>query len=132
MMLGADSNTIIPVETVLLAYAGDRVRADSIYKGQRITIHGVLGGYRQDPADAKTYQFYLSGSTGNGWVQCAFSAPDYRFREEKGSFGAVSLIVINKQGDTVAHVQKGQPLDVHGHVEGFDDVVRLDHCDLPK
>jgi len=128
----ADSSTVIPVETLLLAYAGDRARADSIYKGQKITVHGVLGGYRQDPADAKNYQFYLSGSTGNGWVQCAFAAPDYRFREEKGSFGAVSLIVINKQGDTIAHVQKGQTLDIHGRCEGFDDVVRLDRCDLPK
>jgi hypothetical protein len=128
----ADANTIIPVETVLLAYAGDRARADNIYKGQRITVHGILGGYRQDPADAKSYQLYLSGATGSGWVQCSFTAPDYRFREEKGSFGAVSLAVINKQGDTVGHVQKGQTLDIRGHCGGFDDVVRLDRCDLPK
>ena len=128
----ADASTITPVETLLLAYAGDRARADTIYKGQKITVHGILGGYRQDPADAKNYQLYLTGATGNGWVQCDFSAPDYRFREEKGSFGAISLIVINKQGDTLAHIQKGVTLDVHGRCEGFDDVVHLEHCDFPK
>ena len=114
----ADASVAIPAETLLQAYAGDRARADKIYKGQKITVHGILGGYRQDPADAKVYQLFLTGGTGAGWVQCAFSAPDYRFREEKGSFGAVSLIVINKQGDTVAHVQKGQTIDIRGRVRG--------------
>jgi len=128
----ADSSTITPVETLLLAYTGDRARADKIYKGQKITVHGILGGYRQDPADAKIYQFYLTGSTGTGYIQCSFSAPEYHFREEKGSFGALSLIVINKAGDIVMHVQKGQTLDVRGRCLGFDDVVRLDHCDFPQ
>ncbi|MEP6670744.1 MAG: hypothetical protein ABJF10_16415 [Chthoniobacter sp.] len=128
----ADASTAIPVETLLLAYGGDRARADKTYKGQKFTVHGILGGYRPDPSDAKVYQIYLSGSTGNGWVLCAFSAPEFKFREEKGSFGALTLVMTNKDGDTVARLQKGQVIDVRGRCEGFDDVVRLDKCDQIK
>jgi len=128
----ADASTAIPAETLLLAYGGDRARADKTYKGQKITVHGILGGYRPDPADAKTYQIYLSGSTGSGWVLCAFSAPEFKFREEKGSFGALTLVMTNKDGDTVAKLQKGQVVDIRGRCEGFDDVVRLEHCDQVK
>jgi hypothetical protein len=131
-MTKADSSTSVPVETVLLAYGGDRARADKIYKGQKITVRGILGGYRPDPADVKTYQLYLSGSTGNGWVLCAFTAPDFKFREEKGSFGALTLVMTNRDGDTVARIQKGQTMDVRGYCQGFDDVVRMDRCDQIK
>lgn len=125
----ADASAAIPAETLLLAYGGDRARADKIYKGQKFTVRGILGGYRPDPADAKNYQIYLSGSTGNGWVMCTFSAPEFRFREEKGSFGALTLVMTNKDGDTVARLQKGQPVDIRGRCEGYDDVVRMDRCD---
>lgn len=128
----ADASTVVPVETLLLAYAGDRTRADKTYKGQRITIRGILAGYRQDPADSKSYQFYLTGSTGSGWAQCSFAASEFRFREEKSSFGAVSLVLMNKDGDTVGRVQKGQTLDIRGQCAGLDEVVRLDHCDLSR
>jgi hypothetical protein len=128
----ADASTAIPVETLLLAYGGDRARADKIYKGQRFTVHGILGGYRPDPADAKNYQLYLSGGTGSGWVLCTFSAPEFRFREEKGSFGALTLVMTNKDGDVVARLQKGQTVDVRGRCEGLDDVVRMDRCDTVK
>jgi hypothetical protein len=131
-MTKADASTAIPVETLLLAYGGDRARADKIYKGQKIAVHGLLGGYRPDPADAKTYQLYLSGSTGNGWVVCAFSAPEFRCREEKGAFGALTLVMTNKEGDIVARLQKGQTVDVRGRCEGFEDVVRLERCDQIK
>ncbi|MEI9893675.1 MAG: hypothetical protein WDN28_07185 [Chthoniobacter sp.] len=128
----ADAGTAVPVESLLLAYGGDRARADKTYKGQKITVHGILGGYRPDPNDAKTYQIYLSGSTGNGWVLCSFSAPEFRFREEKGSFGALTLVMTNKDGDVVARLQKGQTVDIRGRCEGFDDVVRLERCDQVK
>ncbi|HSI15896.1 MAG TPA: hypothetical protein VK961_27860 [Chthoniobacter sp.] len=128
----ADASTAIPAETLLLAYGGDRSRADKIYKGQRFTVHGILGGYRPDPADAKNYQLYLSGTTGSGWVLCTFSAPEFRFREEKGSFGALTLVMTNKDGDIVARLQKGQTVDIRGRCEGFDDVVRMDRCDQVK
>lgn len=128
----ADASTAIPAETLLLAYGGDRSRADKIYKGQKFTVHGILGGYRPDPADAKNYQLYVSGSTGSGWVLCTFSAPEFRFREEKGSFGALTLVMTNKDGDIVARLQKGQTVDIRGRCEGFDDVVRMDRCDSVK
>lgn len=128
----ADASTAIPVETLLLAYGGDRARADKIYKGQKFTVHGILGGYRPDPAEAKNYQLYLSGSTGSGWVLCTFSAPEFRFREEKGSFGALTLVMTNKDGDTIARLQKGQTVDIRGRCDGFDDVVRMDRCDTVK
>ena len=126
----AAAGTVVPVETLLVAYSGDRARADQTYKGQRITVHGILGGYRQDPADAKTYQFYLTGGSGNGWIQCAFSAPENRFREEKGSFGAVSLVISNREGDVIGRVQKGQTIDVRGYCAGLDEAVKFDRCDL--
>jgi len=128
----ADASTATAVETIIQAYTTDRTRADKIYKGQKITVHGLLGAYRTDPADAKAYQIYLTGGTVNGWVQCVFSGPNFRFREEKGSFGAVSLIMVNKEGDVVARMQKGQTLDVRGQCDGFDDVVHLNRCDQIK
>jgi hypothetical protein len=131
-MTKADASTVTSVETLIQAYATDRSRADKIYKGQKITIHGILGAYRPDPADAKMYQIYLTGSTVNGWVQCVFAGPNYRFREEKGSFGAMSLVMLSKEGDTLARLQKGQTIDVRGQCDGFDDVVHLNRCDQIK
>jgi hypothetical protein len=128
----ADASTAVPVETLLLAYGGDRARADKIYKGQKFIVHGIVGGYRPDPAEAKTYQVYLSGGSGNGWVLCAFSAPEFHFREEKGAFGALTLVMLNREGDTVARIQKGQTVDVRGRCDGFDDVVRMAKCDQIK
>jgi hypothetical protein len=128
----ADASTATAVETIIQAYTADRPRADKIYKGQKITVHGVLGAYRPDPADVKAYQIFLTGNAVNGWVQCVFSAPNFRFREEKGSFGAVSLVMLNKEGDVVARMQKGQVLDIRGQCDGFDDVVHLNRCDQIK
>jgi len=128
----ADSTTAIPVETLLQAYSGDRARADKIYKGQKITVHGIVGGYRQDPADAKTYQVYLTGATGSGWAQCAIAGPEFHSREEKGAFGALTLVVTNKDGDVAARIQKGQTVDIRGRCQGFEEVVRIDRCDQIK
>ena len=75
---------------------------------------------------------HLTGNTGSGWAQCSFAASEFRFREEKSSFGAVSLVLMNKDGDTVGRVQKGQTLDIRGQCAGLDEVVRLDHCDLSR
>ena len=129
----ADAGSVVPAETLLLAYSGDRSRADKTYKGQKITVRGVVGGYRQDPADAKFYHVYLAGGTGGGWVQCAFSTSEYRFREEKNAFGAVTLVITPKDSDNAtARIQKGQGLDIRGVCEGLDEVVRLGRCELPK
>ena len=131
-IIKADASTAVPVETLLLAYSSDHGRADKTYKGQKVLVHGIIGGYRQDPAEAKTYQIYLTGSTGSGWVQCGFSAPEFRFREEKGSFGALTLVMTNREGEILARLQKGQVVDARGLCQGLDDVVHLDRCDSIK
>jgi len=128
-----DANSIQPAEAILLAYSGDRTRADKMYKGQKITVHGIVGGYRQDPADARTYLIYLTGpQPGSGWIQCSFTGPDYHFREEPGSFGATTLVAIPRGTENGIRIQKGQLLDVHGNCQGFDEVVKMTRCDLPK
>ena len=129
----ADAGSLVPAETLLLAYAGDRSRADKTYKGQKITVHGIVGGYRPDPADAKFYHIYLTGGSSGTWVQCAFSANEYRFREDKNAFGAVTLVITPKDSDNAtARLQKGQGLEIRGVCEGLDEVVRLNKCDLPR
>jgi len=126
------AGTVIPAESVLLAYSGDRPRADRTYKGQKITIHGVIGGYRQDPDDAKSFLIYLTGGSSGGWVQCSFTSPDYRFREETSTFGATSLVITSKNSENSVKVQKGQAMDIRGQCQGLDEVVRLNRCELPK
>lgn len=126
------AGTIVPAETLILAYSGDRPRADKTYRGQKITIHGVVGGYRQDPTDAKSFLIYLTGGQGGGWVQCSFSSPDTHFREETSSFGASSLVITSRNSENSIKVQKGQPMDIRGVCQGLDEVVRLTRCDLPK
>jgi hypothetical protein len=126
------AGTIVPAESLILAYSGDRPRADLTYKGQKVTIHGVIGGYRQDPADAKSFLIYLTGGQAGGWVQCSFSSPEYRFREETPSFGAPSLVITSRNSESSVKVQKGQAMDIRGTCQGLDEVVRLTRCDLPK
>jgi len=131
-LVRADTTSIVPAETLLLAYAGDRARADKTYKGQKINVRGVFGGHRQDPADTKFNQIFLTGGSGSGWVQCSFSASEYRFRDEKNAFGVVSLVITTKDGDSTVRLQKGQMVEVRGVCGGLDEVVRLDRCELPK
>lgn len=129
----ADAGSVVGAEALLLAYAGDRSRADKTYKGQKITVRGVVGGYRQDPADGKFYHIYLAGGNSGGWVQCAFSTNQFRFREEKNGFGAVTLVISPADGDgAVVRVQKSQSLDIRGVCEGQDEVVRLGRCDVAR
>jgi hypothetical protein len=126
------AGTVIPAETLLLAYSGDRPRADQTYRGQKITVHGLVGGYRQDPADAKVFLIYLTGGPSGGWVQCSFTGPDYRFREETSTFGATSLVITSRNSENSVKIQKGQAMDIHGTCQGLDEVVRLTRCELPK
>ena len=129
----ADAGSTVPAEALLLAYSGDRGRADKTYKGQKITVRGIVGGYRQDPADAKFYDVFLAGATGSGFVQCAFSTNEFRFREEKNAFGAVTLVIVPKDSDNATvRIQKGQSLDIRGQCEGLDEMVRLGRCEVPK
>ena len=128
-----EAGSVVPAETLLLAYSGDRSRADKTYKGQKIIVRGAVSGFRQDPADARSYQIYLTGGSGGGFVQCAFSMNAYRFREDKNAFGAVTLVITPAEGEGGAwRVQKGQAMDIRGVCEGQDEVVRLGRCDVMR
>ena len=126
-----EAGTVVPAETLLVAYSGDRARADKTYKGQKIVVRGAISGFRVDPADARSYQIYLTGGSGGGFVQCAFSTNTFRFREEKNAFGAVTLAISTADGEgSTWRVQKGHPLDIRGTCEGLDEVVRLGRCEV--
>jgi hypothetical protein len=129
----ANSSTVIPAEALLLAYSGDRARADKTYKGQKIVVRGILGGYRPDPVEARNYQLFLTGNTGSGgWVQCTLAYTDFRFREDKNPFGVLTFVVTSKDGESSARLQKGQVVEIRGVCGGLDEVVRLDRCEMPK
>ena len=125
---------VVGADVLLTAYAADRARADKTYKGQKITVRGIVGGFRQDPGDAKHYVVFLAraGASGaSGWVQCAFNGGELRCREEK-QFNINTLIISSKDGDTLARVQTGQTMEIRGMCEGFEEVVHLTKCELPK
>lgn len=127
------SGDLVSADVLLTAYAADRGRADKTYKGQKITVHGLVGGFRQDPNDPKHYVVFLTRAAGGsgGWVQCAFNTDAIRCREEK-QFNASTLVIANKEGDILARVQTGQTMDIRGTCEGFEEVVHLTKCELPK
>ena len=126
-----EPGSIVTADVLLQAYAADRARADKTYKGQKITVRGVVGGFRQDPADSKSFLVYLA-STSGGWVQCAFGAGEFRFREEQ-QFNTSSLVIIPKANEAgLARVQKGQPAEIRGVCEGLDEMVRLARCEIAR
>lgn len=129
------AGAVVTADTLLLAYAGDRGRADKTYKGQRFTVRGVLGGFRLDPANPKQFLLYLGGSGSSGatsWVQCGFSTGEYRFREEKQFNNTILVITPSGNEAGAVRVQKGQAMDVRGMCEGWDEVVRLGRCELGR
>lgn len=126
-----DPGTLVPAETLVLAYATDRARADKVYRGQRLTVRGVVGAYRQDATDNRHFLVYLAGGSG-GWVQCAFSTAEYRFREES-QFNNTVLLLIPKASETgTVRIQKGQSIDVRGMCDGWDELVRMGKCDIAR
>ena len=125
----ADAGTNVTAETLLTAYAGDRARADKIYKGQKIVVRGIVGGFRADPADAKVYLVFLTSGANGGWLQCAFAVNDYQIREEK-QFNNTVIVITGKGKDAVtARYQKGAPTDIRGVCDGLDEMVRLSKCE---
>jgi hypothetical protein len=125
----ADGLSIVTAEVLLSAYAADRARADKIYKGQRIVVRGLIGGFRTDANDARAYELFLTSGPGAGWVQCSFT-PETRFREEKAAFNTQVLVILGKENETSARVQKGQSFELRGVCDGFDESVRLSQCEL--
>jgi tRNA_anti-like len=125
-----ENGQFVPAENLLLAYAADRERADKTYKGVRLSLRGVVGAYRQDPADSRNYIVFLTKGTNSGWIACSFDTGNLRFREEK-QFNTTHLVVVDR-GEIIARIQVGQPLDVQGTCDGFQDTVRLSKCEIVR
>jgi hypothetical protein len=125
-----ESGQFIPAETLLLAYAADRDRADKTYKGVRLSLRGIVGAFRPDPADNRNYTVFLTKGANSGWIACSFNNGNLRFREEK-QFNTNSLLIIDRN-EIVARVQTGQSLDVQGTCDGFEDTVRLSKCEIVR
>jgi hypothetical protein len=129
-IIRAEPGSIVPVENLLRAYSADRSRADKAYKGVRIAVRGVVAGYRMDPDNGKNLLVYLTGGGVSGWVQCAFALGQWRYREDRSGAG-VTLVLIPKDG-TEARMAKGQQIDILGDCSGWDEMVRLTKCDVPR
>jgi hypothetical protein len=125
-----ENGQFVPAETLLLAYAADRDRADKTYKGVRLAVRGVVGGFRPDPNDNRNYTIFLTKGPNSGWIACSFNTGSLRFREEK-QFN-VTFLVITDRNEIVARVQTGQSLDVQGTCDGFEDTIRLSRCDIVR
>lgn len=121
---------LVQAETLLTAYAADRARADKAYKNARVTVRGTMVTYRIDPSNAQTATIYLGKPGGTGWIACAFSGK-LRFREER-AFNSVTLVINNAAGGPSLRWQTGQTVEIQGTCEGFEDVVRLGKCELPR
>lgn len=121
---------LVTEETLTTAYAADRARADKAYKGTVLTVRGTLATYRVDPNDARRASIYLGRSGGAGWVGCFFD-DSVRFREDR-SFNTVALVVTSASGSPIARWQAGQMIEISGKCDGFEDVVRLTSCELPR
>jgi hypothetical protein len=126
-----DPTSAVAADTVIQAYAADRSRADKAYKGGRMTVRGVIGTFRSDPNDSKSYVVYLKGTGNTGWIACFFSGGNLKFREEK-QLNASQLIVSHKDGDVVARLEVNKTVDIQGQCDGFEDVVRMSRCEIAR
>jgi len=126
----AEAGGMVPAETLLRAYGADRTRADMTYKDVRIAVRGVVAGYKLDPANGKSLLVFLSGGTTAGWVQCAFNLAQWRYREDRSASGPV-LVLIPKDGSEV-RISKGAQMDILGDCTGWDEMVKLTKCDVPR
>lgn len=125
------AGTILTVEALLRSYAVDKARADSVYKGQRLSVHGTVVGYKPD-ADGRHYLLFLAGPNPNGgWIQCSFGN-EVRFREEK-QFNSSSLLATWGGNDgSSLRLQKGSVVDVSGNCQGWEETVKLTKCDFSR
>jgi hypothetical protein len=125
------AGAILTVDAVLRAYAADKARADSVYKGQHLSLHGIVVGYKPDP-DGRHYLLFVSGQNPNGgWIQCSFGN-EVRFREEK-QFNTSNLLASWGGNDgSSLRLQKGSVVDVSGNCLGWEETLKLNKCELGK
>ena len=126
----AEAGSIVPAENIIRAYSADRSRADKTYKGVRIAVRGVNAGYKLDPDNGKNLLVFLTGGTSAGWVQCSFNLAQWRYREDRTTSSSV-LVLIPKDG-TEVRILKGQQIDILGDCNGWDEMVKLTKCDVPR
>ena len=125
----AEAGGIVPADTLLRAYSADRSRADKTYKGVRIAVRGVVAGYKLDPDNGKNLLLFLTaGST--GWVQCSFNLGQWRYREDRS--GSNTILVLTPKDGSEARIVKGQQTDILGDCQGWDELVKLTKCDVPR
>lgn len=129
-IIRADAGSIVPAENLLRAYSADRSRADKTYKGVRVAVRGVNAGYRLDPENGKTLHVFLTGGTSAGWVQCSFNLSQWRYREDRST--SVSVLVLIPKDGTEVRIAKGQQIDILGDCTGWDEMVKLTKCDVPR
>jgi hypothetical protein len=125
----AEAGGIVPADTLLRAYSADRSRADKTYKGVRIAVRGVVAGYKLDPDNAKNLLLFLTAGSA-GWVQCSFNLSQWRYREDRSGQNTI-LVLIPKDGSEV-RIMKGQQADILGDCQGWDELVKLSKCDVPR
>jgi hypothetical protein len=126
----AEAGGIVPADTLLRAYSADRTRADKTYKGVRIAVRGIVGGYKLDPENGKSLLVYLTATGSAGWVQCAFNLGQWRYREDRAGPNTI-LVLIPKDGSEV-RTAKGQQMEILGDCAGWDELVKLSKCDVPR
>jgi hypothetical protein len=125
-----EPGSIVPAETVLQAYAADRVRGDKTYKGVRFVVRGVFGGFRIDPDDARTMKVFIGSQNNSGWVQGSFNLNQWRYREDR--VGQVTyLVLIGKDGGET-RLGKGLAVDILGDCMGWEGTVKFTKCDVGR
>jgi hypothetical protein len=124
-----DSKTPMASEVILNAYAADHGRADAVYKGQHLTVHGSVAGFRTD-LDGHHYVIFMSGPDLSGpLIQCVFALNQYHFREDKQLNNVILTVWSDKEAGTI-RVQRGSAFSVTGTCSGWDDGVKLQKCEL--
>jgi len=127
-----ETGSVVPADALLQAYSADRSRADKTFRGQKLVVRGIVGGFRQDQNDPKTFLIFLAGAGSSGWVQCGFSTADFRFREETQFNTTVLVISTKADPNPIARLQKGAPAEIRGKCDGYDEVIRLSQCEIPR
>lgn len=127
----AEAGSIVPAETLLRAYSADRSRADKTYRGVRIAVRGTVAGYKLSPDDAKILHVYLVANGTSGWVQCSFNLSQWRYREDRTLTGTQLVLTSSKDNGEI-RTMKGQQLDILGDCAGWNELVILTKCDVPR
>jgi hypothetical protein len=127
-------NSLVSAEEVVQNYQTSRERGDKCYRGVRLTLRGKVVGIKPDPKDASVNILALFGGTEGAIVECSFSSPEYRVREEKMGQN-LYYVVSRSNADPSAptlRAQRGGVVEITGRCEGYEGAVRFGGCSYPK